>query len=135
MVKSSILIKFLLFSCLLLFMQMAIAKELDSLIKPKTHVLQRVDLFANFQMGMGIAEFAPNAIKDSQLQTGPEVLYVLSGELTYFAKDKPAKKIKAGESYQIPVNEIHFSKAGPDGAKVLATWVLEKGKPFTVQTE
>jgi beta-lactamase class A len=101
--------------------------------KPETQVLQRIDLSGtNYQVGMGTLGLSPNEIKNGQVQTGPEVVYVLSGEIMYFAKDKPARTIKADESYQIPAGEIHFSKAGPNGAKVLATWVLEKGKPFAI---
>lgn len=111
----------------------AIADKKVVATKPQTRVLQRIDVQGTkYQAGMGIVEFAPNAIKAQQVQTGPEVCYVLEGEIVYMAKGQPARTIKAGESYQIPAGEVHLSKAGPKGAKVLATWVLEKGKLFAV---
>ena len=109
------------------------AEGTTSGVKPQTHVLQRVDVPGTaYQEGLGMTEFAPNAIKDQQMQTGPEVCYVLEGEITYVAKGHVPRFIKAGESYQIPAGEIHYSKAGQKGAKILATWVLEKGKPFAI---
>ncbi len=79
-----------------------------------------------------MTEFLPNAIKNQQVQTAPEVCYVLEGEIIYVAKGQAPKIVKAGESYQIPAGEVHYSKAGPNGAKIVATWVLEKGKPFAI---
>ena len=43
---------------------------------------------------------------------------------------QPPKPIKAGESYQIPAGAIHDGESGPKGAKVIATYVVEKGKPL-----
>lgn len=109
------------------------AEEASSGSKPQTHVLQRVDIPGTaYQEGLGMTDFLPNAIKNQQMQTGPEVCYVLEGEITYVAKGQAPRIIKAGESYQIPTGEIHYSKAGPKGAKILATWVLEKDKPFAI---
>jgi hypothetical protein len=40
------------------------------------------------------------------------------------------KTVKAGESYQIPPGAIHDAKTSPNGAKVIATYVVVKGKPL-----
>jgi len=122
----------LVFSLLLVTAGLCFAAD-HSGIKPQTRVLQRVDVpNTAYQEGLGITEFAPYAIKDQQAQTGPEVCYVLEGEITYVAKGREPKIMSAGESYQIPAGEVHWSKAGPRGAKILATWVLEKGKSFAI---
>lgn len=98
---------------------------------PKTEVLQRVDIHGtNYQAGMGVVKYAPNQIKPSQVQTGPEMVYIVSGELIYIGLGKPAKTIKAGDSFQIPLGEAHYSKGGKNGAIVIATWILEKNRPF-----
>ena len=44
--------------------------------------------------------------------------------------DQPDKPLRAGDSYQIPAGAIHDAKSGPKGAKVIATYVVEKGKPL-----
>lgn len=38
--------------------------------------------------------------------------------------------MKTGDSYQIPPGAVHDAKTGPQGAKVIATYVVEKGKPL-----
>jgi quercetin dioxygenase-like cupin family protein len=99
----------------------------------ETVVLQRVSVQGtDREMGMGIAEFAPHAVKPRHRATGPEVFYVLEGEVTVQLNGQPTKVVHAGESVQIPANVVHITTAGPAGAKVLATWVWVPGKPFNV---
>jgi quercetin dioxygenase-like cupin family protein len=38
--------------------------------------------------------------------------------------------MKAGDSFYIPANIPHAARSGPNGAKVLATYIVEKGKPL-----
>ncbi len=112
------------------------AKATDSPPPTKdTVVLQRVPVAGtNREMGMGIAEFPPNAAKPRHKATGPEVAYVLEGEVTVQVNGQPDQIVHAGESYRMPANVVHVTKAGPAGAKVLATWAWIPGKPFNVAT-
>jgi quercetin dioxygenase-like cupin family protein len=50
--------------------------------------------------------------------------------MTLLVEGQPPKEIKVGESYQIPPGAIHDAKTGPSGAKLIATYVVEKGKPL-----
>lgn len=98
-----------------------------------TVVLQRVPVpGTDREMGMGIAEFPPNAAKPRHKATGPEVFYVLEGEVTVQIEGQPAHVVHAGESVQLPANVVHVTTAGPAGAKVVATWVWVPGKPFNI---
>jgi len=98
-----------------------------------TVVLQRVPLAGTLrEMGMGVAEFPPNAAKPRHKATGPELAYVLEGEVTVQVDGRSDRVVHAGESYRMPANVIHVTKAGPAGAKVLATWAWIPGKPFNV---
>ena len=45
---------------------------------------------------------------------------------------QPDRPMKAGDSYQIPAGAVHDGKSGAAGAKVLATYTVENGKPFAV---
>lgn len=83
-------------------------------------------------MGMGIAEFPPNAAKPLHKATGPEVCYVLQGEVTVQIEGQPAKIFHEGETFQLPANVVHVTTAGPAGAKVVATWVYVPGKQFNI---
>jgi len=99
----------------------------------ETRVIERVAIpGTNRQMGMGIAEFPPNAGKPRHKAVGPEVCYVLEGEIFLEVEGKPAQHIRAGGSFQIPANVVHVTRAGPAGAKVLATWAGVPGKTFNI---
>ena len=39
---------------------------------------------------------------------------------------QPEKTVRVGESYQVPSGAIHDARTGPQGAKVVATYVVEK---------
>ncbi|MDP9152987.1 MAG: cupin domain-containing protein [Pseudomonadota bacterium] len=98
-----------------------------------TVVLQRVPVAGtDREMGMGISEFPPNASKPRHKATGPELAYVLDGEVTVQIDAQPAHVVRAGESWAMPANVAHVTTAGPAGAKVLATWAWVPGKPFNV---
>ncbi|WP_243751009.1 hypothetical protein [Paraburkholderia sp. BL10I2N1] len=54
------------------------------------------------------------------------------GEITLRVDGRPSKVIHAGGSYQLSPNDVHVTKAGPAGAKTIATWVTAPGKPFNI---
>jgi quercetin dioxygenase-like cupin family protein len=100
----------------------------------ETVVFQRVPVpGTDREMGMGIAEFPPNAAKPKHKASGPEVAYVLEGEITVQVEGRPAQIVHAGESYRMPANVVHVTTAGPAGGKVLATWAWVPGKPFNIR--
>jgi quercetin dioxygenase-like cupin family protein len=77
-----------------------------------------------------IAEIGPNTDVARHTHPGPETDYVLEGSLTLTAGDQPAKTYKAGDSFYVPAETPHSARSGADGAKVLATYIVEKGKPL-----
>jgi quercetin dioxygenase-like cupin family protein len=98
-----------------------------------TVVLQRAAVpGTDRQLGLGIAEFPPNTAKPRHQATGPEVCYVLEGEVTVEAENGASKVYRAGESFQIPAHVVHRTSAGPTGAKVLASWVHTPGRTFNI---
>ena len=93
--------------------------------------LQKFDVpGTNYETVIGIAEVVPNVNIGKHTHPGPESGYVLEGEMTLLVEGQPPKPLKAGESYQVPPGTPHDAKTGPGGAKVLATYVVEKGKPL-----
>jgi quercetin dioxygenase-like cupin family protein len=79
---------------------------------------------------LGTAEIAPNAAFDRHTHPGIENGYILEGSLTLNAEGQPTRQLKAGDSSFIPAGVVHWGNAGPSGARVLAVWVVEKGKPL-----
>ena len=93
--------------------------------------LQKFDVpGTSYETVIGIAEIVPAANIGRHTHFGPESGYVLNGEITLLVDGQPAKLVKAGESYQIPPGAIHDGRSGAQGAKVIATYVVEKGKPL-----
>jgi len=79
---------------------------------------------------IGIAEIAPNVLIGRHTHPGPESGYLLEGEFVLMIDGQPPKALKAGESYQVPSGAIHDAKSGPNGAKVLAVYIVRKGEPL-----
>ena len=93
--------------------------------------LQRFDVpGTNYETVIGLAEIAPNATIGRHTHPGPESGYMLEGEMVLMVQGQPEKVVKAGESYQVPSGAVHDGRSGPQGAKVIATYVVEKGKPL-----
>ena len=93
--------------------------------------LQKFDVpGTNYETVIGIAEIVPNVNIGRHTHPGPESGYMLEGEMTLLVQGQPDKVVKAGESYTVPPGAIHDAKTGPAGAKVIATYVVEKGKPL-----
>jgi len=64
---------------------------------------------------------------------GEEIIYVLEGSLEYDIDGKGARTCGAGEALMVPAETVHSVRNVGDGtAAELATYVVEKGKPFLV---
>jgi len=81
---------------------------------------------------IGIAEVAPNFAIGRHSHPGVESGYIMEGTATMMIDGQPPRELKAGDSYVVPAGVMHDAKSGPQGAKAIATYVVEKGKPFAV---
>ena len=84
----------------------------------------------NYQAVQGIAEIGPNVKFPAHTHPGVEISYVLQGSLVLNIKGEKTQTIHAGHPSYVPVETAHWGHAGPRGAKILATWIVEKGKPL-----
>ena len=97
----------------------------------KRTLLQRIDLGDNREAILGLAEIAPGAAAGRHTHPGVEFGYVVEGSASLEVEGETPRLLKAGDSYMIPVGRIHDAKTvGDQPAKVLATYVVEKGKPL-----
>lgn len=83
-----------------------------------------------YQTVMGTAEIAPGASIGKHTHFGIEAGYVLEGEFVMTVDGQPTRTYRKGEHYMIAAGVPHDAKAHDDGAKVLATYVVETGKPL-----
>ncbi len=79
---------------------------------------------------VAVVEIPPNADVARHTHPGPETDYVLEGDLILDVQGVGPKPYKAGYSFYIPAGVVHGGKGGPNGAKIIATYIVEKGKPL-----
>jgi quercetin dioxygenase-like cupin family protein len=77
-----------------------------------------------------VIEIPPNTDVARHTHPGPEVDYLLEGDLVLNVVGVGPKPYKAGDSFAIPQGTPHAAKSGPNGAKLVGTYVVEKGKPL-----
>lgn len=76
------------------------------------------------------AEFDPGVAAGRHTHPGEELGYVLEGQLELRIDGQPPRIVKAGETFFVPEGIVHDGvNTGTGKAKVLATYVVEKGKP------
>lgn len=93
--------------------------------------LQRFDVpGTTYETVIGIAEIAPNTAIGRHTHPGPESGYLIEGGFELLIEGQQPRMLKAGDSYQVPSSTIHDAKTGAGGAKVIATYVVEKGQPI-----
>ncbi len=98
--------------------------------------LQKFDVpGANSETIIGIAEIGPNVNIGRHTHPGPESGYVIEGDFELIVEGQPSRQLKVGDSYLVPPGAIHDAKSGAAGAKVIATYVIEKGKPLATPAQ
>jgi quercetin dioxygenase-like cupin family protein len=90
--------------------------------------LQTVDFPAGYNVVSVIAEI-PSGCAGRHTHPGVESTYVMEGEAVIKVEGQPDRTVKAGESFQIPAGVPHDACAAKGQFKVLATYIVEKGKP------
>ena len=77
-----------------------------------------------------VVEMAPHVNSGLHTHPGFDAAYLLSGSLTVLERGQPDKPIQPGESWRVPPGSVHEVKTGDQITKVLAIYVVEKGKPL-----
>jgi len=98
----------------------------------KRTVLQQGDISVpGREVISAVAEFQPGATPGRHTHPGEEVGYVLEGTLLLERDGKAPVTLKAGGTFLIPAGTIHnATNTGTGTARILATYIVEKGKPL-----
>jgi len=99
----------------------------------KREILERGDLAAapHLETVVGTAEIAAGTSTGRHTHPGPEFGYVLKGTILMKIEGQPDRRLRVGAHYQVPAGAAHEAIASKStSAKVVATWVVEKAKPF-----
>jgi quercetin dioxygenase-like cupin family protein len=76
-----------------------------------------------------LVEVIPNGI--APRHTHPEIPDVLEGNTDITLDGEAAKRFNPGDSIVVPAGISPTGHAGPNGVKLLGTYVVEKDKPLT----
>ena len=97
----------------------------------KRTILQKFDVpGSSYETVIALVEIVPNGVIGRHTHFGIDSGVLQSGNLVLNATGRAEFAVKAGESWQIPPNTVHWGKAGPSGATIVNTYVVEKGKPL-----
>ena len=98
----------------------------------KRTVLQQSDIsVAGHEVISAVADFEPRATPGRHTHFGEEVGYILEGTFLVEQEGKAPVTLKAGGSFLIPAGTIHnATNTGTGPGKILATYIVEKGKPL-----
>ena len=77
-------------------------------------------------------EFAAGASTGRHTHPGDEIDYVLEGDGEWVVEGQANRKAKAGDSIIVPGGTVHEARnTGASPLKVMAVFIVEKGKPLT----
>lgn len=98
----------------------------------KRTVLQQRDLsMPGREIVSAVAEFQAKATVGRHTHPGEEAGYILEGTIVLEQEGKPAVTLKAGQTFFIPPGTVHNATNNDSvPARVLATYIVEKGKPL-----
>jgi quercetin dioxygenase-like cupin family protein len=82
---------------------------------------------------LGTAELAPGASAGRHFHDGHEIGYVLEGTARFEVEGQAPVDLKPGDHYHVDAGKRHDARnTGTGPAKVLAIYLIEKGKPLAV---
>jgi quercetin dioxygenase-like cupin family protein len=94
-------------------------------------ILERFDVpDSNYETVIMLVEMVPQVNSGLHTHPGFDAAYMLEGDLTVLERGQPDKPIRAGQSWHVRPGMVHEVKIGSEPAKVLAMYVVEKGKPL-----
>jgi len=98
----------------------------------KRTVLQQVDTSIPGREAItAVGEFQPGAVAGRHTHPGEEIGYILEGTVVVEIDGKPNQTLGPGKAFVIPAGAIHNARNTGSGiARVLATYIVEKGKPL-----
>ena len=98
----------------------------------KRTVLQQADISVpGREVVSAVAEFEPRATPGMHTHFGEEIGYVIEGTFLVEQAGKPPVTLQAGGSFLIPAGTVHnATNTGAGKGRILATYIVEKGKPL-----
>lgn len=94
-------------------------------------ILERFDVpDSSYETVIMLVDVPPQVNTGLHTHPGFDAAFLVEGEITVMERGRPHKTIHPGESWHVRPGIVHEAKAGAQTARVLATYVVEKGKPL-----
>jgi quercetin dioxygenase-like cupin family protein len=94
-------------------------------------ILEKFDVpDSNYETVIMLVELEPQVKTGLHTHPGFDAAYCVAGDLTVLERGASSKSIRSGQSWHIRPGIVHEVKAGDHATKVLAMYVVEKGKPL-----
>ena len=82
---------------------------------------------------LGKVEIAPSGSVARHTHNGEEIGYLQEGDVEMLIEGDEPRRLKAGDGFIIPSGKVHEARnIGNGAARVIVTYVVEKGKPLAV---
>jgi quercetin dioxygenase-like cupin family protein len=103
----------------------------------KRTLLQQVDLsIPGKEVVQALAELQAGGAAGRHTHPGEEIGYVAAGPVVVEIDGQPAKTLQTGEVFFIPNGKIHNAiNRGTGVVKIVATYVVDKGKPVATPVQ
>ena len=86
---------------------------------------------SNYEVVFGMAELTPGFKAGRHSHPGTVLAYMLDGEFILEVDGQQATTFSAGQHFEVPNGAVHNEGAGgAKPAKVIAVYIVEKGKPL-----
>jgi len=75
-------------------------------------------------------EFATGVMLPRHRHPGDDYTVVLQGSLELIVEGREPRRVSAGEAFYVPGGLVHYTRVlGDTSVRIIAFWVVEKGKP------
>ena len=119
--------KFLAIACVALPAMMVSAAAQQAGIKRT--VIRTIDYPTGYTTVTAVVELAPGSCSGRHTHPGIDSGFVMQGDFVLKPDGKPAQTFKTGDSFETSPLMAHDA-CSVSGAKLIDTWVIEKGKPL-----
>jgi quercetin dioxygenase-like cupin family protein len=85
---------------------------------------------SNKEIVTGAATFPPGSSIGFHTHPGDEAGFVSQGSIILRTRGEPDRNLGAGQTFFNVRGAVHSVVAGPEGAIVVSTWIVDKGVPI-----
>ena len=96
----------------------------------KRTITRSIDFPAGYTTVTAVVELGPGICSGRHTHPGVDSGYVIQGDFVLKVDGKPEQTFKAGDSYETEPLVPHDA-CSVSGAKLIDTWVVERGKPLS----